>query len=100
MAVRTFIFPTPLEEIELQGTDATIVRFNDSGDPSSYGVKHRCAEWDDDQEPDGRFIKVVAPRLSDHNIARNGDLITVSPSIACRDCGLHGFIKNNQWKDA
>lgn len=62
----------------------------------SVGIRHTC----DRGEKRGTLI--VAPRLvldgpSGHVITRN-DPLTVTPSVACDDCGLHGFIRDGRWE--
>lgn len=62
----------------------------------SVGVRHTC----DRGEKRGTLI--VAPRLvldeaGGHTIVSR-DPVTVTPSVGCFDCGLHGFIRNGRWE--
>lgn len=59
------------------------------------GLRHVCT-----RPRDGRTL-VVAPRLqldNGHTIVSR-DPVTVTPSCACDDCGLHGFLTNGVWTD-
>lgn len=60
----------------------------------SIGVLHTCTR------PRYGFTLAVAPRLqlSNGHTVVSTDPVTISPSIACGDCGLHGFIRNGQWE--
>lgn len=40
----------------------------------------------------------LAPSLEDHTI-ESREPLSVSPSILCPDCGLHGFITGGRWTD-
>lgn len=59
--------------------------------------EHTCDRGD-------RGVIVCAPRLQldgGHTITYSSDEAgvrpTVHPSIACGDCGLHGFVTNGRW---
>lgn len=59
------------------------------------GIEHRCKVVDDTQI-------ICAPLLQldgGHSITSE-DPLTVTPSIACGDCGLHGFIRDGRWVPA
>ena len=59
-------------------------------------VRHEChaARW-----PDNLRL-VVAPALTvPGHIVVSVDPVTIAPSILCEDCGLHGYIENNAWRD-
>ena len=86
-----------------------LIRWGDEADPANWGFMHRCAEWPDEQEPDGTFVKVVAPKLTNHTITTRGPgepsgaldrFVTVRASILCRDCGVHGFVTDSMWEGA
>lgn len=77
------------ERLDL-GHGLHLVRFVAGG----YGVEHRCKEVGDGDR------LVCAPELVDHTVAEAGGVITVTPSIACPDCGLHGFITAGRWSPA
>jgi hypothetical protein len=60
------------------------------------GIRHTC----DRGEKRGTII--CAPRLvlnepNGHTIVSSNP-VTVSPSVGCDDCGLHGFIRNGRWE--
>ena len=61
------------------------------------GIAHDCRVFGDMQ------IR-CAPRLTDlgkpggHQIL-SADPLTVTPSIMCPDCGLHGYITDGMWRD-
>lgn len=59
-------------------------------------VRHECH-----RQRDGLTL-IIAPALQlghGHSIVTR-DPLTVSPSIACGDCGLHGWIRDGRWTDA
>jgi hypothetical protein len=104
-----FLYEIPyVERIDLIGKPtAALLRWNDArpderDKPGAYwGFEHQCQSWLDPNEPDGHFMKVVAPRLTNHTITRNErGQITVRASILCPDCGLHGFVTNDRWEAA
>lgn len=41
---------------------------------------------------------VVAPGLSPGHRVTQLDPVTITPSILCPDCGLHGFITDGTWR--
>ncbi len=55
-------------------------------------LEHKCKVVDGEQ-----FI--VAPALDDHTV-ESVDPLTVSPSVLCPDCSLHGFIRDGRWQPA
>lgn len=79
------------------GEGLAVVVFAEPIAPASVGFLHRCKSWPDEREPDGEFVKVVAPRLSRHTISGPDDALTIRASIACPDCGLHGHVTDGQW---
>ncbi|MCU1617181.1 MAG: hypothetical protein JWO98_4721 [Frankiales bacterium] len=64
---------------------------------SRIAIEHVCT-----RPRDGMTLR-VAPFLtggsSGHQLLSE-DPLTVSPSILCADCGLHGFIRDGHWTDA
>lgn len=61
------------------------------------GIRHQCT-----RERDGLTV-FVAPFLQlqeggGHTVVSENP-VTVSPSIACGDCGLHGFLADGVWRD-
>lgn len=61
---------------------------------STIGIEHRCRDIGE-----GDWL-VCAPRLQlegGHEIVSR-DPLTVSPSILCPDCGLHGYIRSGEWQ--
>jgi hypothetical protein len=97
-----FLYPTPVaERVDLFGKPtAALLRWDDAEGSAAWGFEHQCAFWTDEQEPDGVFIKVVAPRLTNHTVTRSDQGVTVRASILCPDCGVHGFVTNSTWEAA
>jgi hypothetical protein len=64
---------------------------------SRIAIEHVCT-----RPRDGMTLR-VAPFLtggpSGHQLLSD-DPLTVSPSVLCADCGLHGFITNGKWRSA
>lgn len=87
----------PVETVDIAGIDAALLRFADAEGSAAWGFQHECARWDDEQEPDGVFVKVVAPRLTNHTIRRTANGVTVRASILCPDCEIHGFVADSAW---
>lgn len=89
------------ERIDLIGKPtAALLRWDDAVGSAAWGFEHECQQWPDEQEPDGLFRKLVAPRLTNHTITRDDNGVTVRASILCPDCGLHGFVTNSRWEGA
>lgn len=58
-------------------------------------IEHEC------RTVDGvRLIVAPALQLGTGHIIEQANPLTVSPSILCPDCGLHGFIREDRWVDA
>jgi hypothetical protein len=60
-------------------------------------VEHLCT-----RPRDGASL-LIAPTLTRQNQPYGHQIIatdplTISPSILCEDCGLHGFITNGEWR--
>ena len=90
-----------VERVGLLGKPtADLVRFNDAVGAGAWGFRHECQRFADQHEPDGVFVKLVAPRLTNHTVTRDENGVTVRASILCPDCGLHGFVTNSQWVHA
>lgn len=78
--------------LERHGSGVESVHYPDG----SIRIRHECT-----RPRDGRTL-IVAPALqlaipNGHRIVTR-DPLTVSPSIACGDCGLHGFIREGRWE--
>lgn len=59
-----------------------------------YRVRHVC-----NRRQDGRGTIICAPLLTQHIIQFVPEAgYTVSPSILCSDCGLHGYLIANEWR--
>ena len=83
---------------EYPGVDPIVIIHEPSG---TVRVEHHCnggGRW-----PDG-VIHVVAPALQTetgaHTFCVDPMGPTVTPSILCGDCQLHGFVTNGMWRDA
>lgn len=89
----------PLRSIDV-GEGLAVLVFADPIAPAELGFRHECGRWPDDQEPDGEFVKVIAPRLSLHTVTGPEDALTIRASILCPDCGLHGYVTDGRWAAA
>lgn len=69
----------------------------DDRNPHGVRIRHTCTSWPDPQEPDGVFVKVIAPALAQAHVVHSLDPATITASILCPDCGLHGFVTNGEW---
>lgn len=80
-------------------TDPPITLLEDTD--GTVRVEHVCDGGD--RWPDG-VTHVVAPELQlangGHTLTRGPAGITVTPSILCPDCGLHGYITDSTWRPA
>lgn len=89
------------ERIDLIGKPtAALLRWDDVEGSAAWGFEHQCKVWPDEDEPDGVFCKIVAPRLTDHTVTRTAAGVTVRASIACPDCQVHGFVTDSRWEGA
>lgn len=58
-------------------------------------IRHECT-----RQRDGQTL-VAAPALTTPgHVVVSTDPVTVTPSILCEDCGLHGYITDGVWLDA
>lgn len=61
-----------------------------------FRLRHLC-----DRSASGRNVIICAPVLSQHFVQWVPEAgYTVQPSILCPDCGLHGWIRANEWQPA
>lgn len=58
----------------------------------SIRIEHTCRQVGEDQ-----LITAPALILDAGHVVQQEDPLTVTPSILCADCGLHGFITNGIW---
>lgn len=58
-------------------------------------IEHRCRVVDDTQ-----IVCAPALRLDEGHSVVSADPLTITPSILCPDCGLHGFITAGRWSPA
>jgi hypothetical protein len=80
------------------GDAAFRILYYDDGPPR---FEHRC-------ESKQYGTRVIAPALAAHTITHNDVTAhewrqgqpTVTPSINCPDCDLHGFVVDGWWRDA
>lgn len=77
------------------GGGVTMLRYpGDPLDPASWRVRHRC-----DRGPRG--VIVWAPTLTPGpagHVVHSTDPLTITASILCGDCGLHGFVTEGAWR--
>lgn len=70
--------------------------------PHHVMLEHRCQAWP--SEVDGHLVqKLVAPELDPaHAIhrAEYGGPLSITPSLLCPDCGLHGYVTDGRWVPA
>jgi len=58
-------------------------------------IQHEC-----NRNRDGLTL-IVAPALTaPGHVVVSTDPLTITPSILCEDCGLHGYITDGAWLDA
>lgn len=67
------------------------------GDDASIRVEHLCAH------PRAGTTLLIAPLLTSVNQpgghqVTSRDPLTITPSILCGDCGLHGYVTNGEWR--
>lgn len=80
-------------------SSTVIANLNDFGirllwrDGAKPRFEHRC-----DRSASNRGVIICAPSLhDDHVMSGTMEKPTVRASIACPDCGLHGFITDGRW---
>ena len=66
------------------------VLFYDDG-PARF--EHVCHRVRDDR------VLIIAPSLENHTIVSR-DPLTITASIACWDCPIHGWVRDGQWVPA
>jgi hypothetical protein len=59
---------------------------------SRIAIEHQCT-----RQRDGQTL-LIAPFLQRGHQLLSEEPLTVSPSILCADCGLHGFITDGTWR--
>lgn len=64
---------------------------------AGWAIAHQCLTGAANSP--SRLPVLVAPRCSKHDLISD-DPLTLSPSIACVSCGLHGFITDSVWRPA
>lgn len=60
-------------------------------------------EWDEasgEWRNNGEVRHRVASYLSRGHRIVSDDPLTIEGSLACRSCGLHGFVRNDRWESA
>lgn len=61
---------------------------------AGYRVEHTCKTV-------GDVTLVIAPKLTvPGHVVLCKDPLTITPSISCPDCGLHGFVTDGTWRNA
>lgn len=59
----------------------------------AIGVEHHCKDLGEGE----RLVCAPLLRLGDGHQVVHDDPLTVTPSVLCPDCGLHGFITAGRW---
>lgn len=92
------LYDKPLHTTEL-GDGLALLAYTEAEVPAGadLGFRHVCRTWPDDQEPDGTCTTVPAPRLTNHTVTAGSGGLTIRASIACPDCGLHGYVTDGVW---
>jgi hypothetical protein len=65
-------------------------------------IRHHCdrSQMADDGRSSSPVVCAPALRLGNGHEVISLAPLTISPSVLCRDCGLHGFIRNGAWESA
>lgn len=90
---------------EASAAPESIVRLVDLGPvvlievngPRRYLVEHLCKSFTYDDEPGVRHDIYACPHLDPAHVIVAADPLTITPSILCPDCGLHGFVTGGVW---
>jgi hypothetical protein len=88
------------QSLDVGGGVTLLLTDTDERNPHGVRVRHVCSRWPDAQEPDGEFVKVIAPALAPGHVVHSLDPVTITASILCPDCGLHGFVTHGAWQSA
>jgi hypothetical protein len=78
------------------GHGVRIARVNFEG--QFAGIQWRHPRPDNGQDCRGGFVAFRGRYMDNHGwTLESEDPLTLSPSLMCRGCGCHGFIKNGAW---
>jgi hypothetical protein len=88
----------PARRIDLGDGVALLVYDPPAGGPHNVRVLHRCRSWPDEQEPDGELVTITAPALHPDHQVHSLDPPTITASVLCPACGLHGFVTDGTWR--
>lgn len=58
--------------------------------------RHRCAARRSGA-PEGVHDRISAPSLANHTVVSK-DPLHLEASVLCVDCGLHGFVRQGEWR--
>lgn len=83
------VFVLPHTDSHELGDHLALLRLTDG----ELAIRHRCKEVGP-----GEHL-VCSPRLN-HEVSGDWPALTVTPSILCPDCGLHGFVTDGCWRPA
>lgn len=75
------------------GTDLTLLFYADG----AVRVHHHCKLIQGDSED--RLICAPALQIGAGHVVMESDPVTISPSILCPDCALHGFVRASRWEE-
>lgn len=66
--------------------------------PDHFAIEHVCDRSKGDRPEVEPTVVICAPALDDHEVTWPDDgAPTVSPSIRCPDCSLHGHVTAGVW---
>lgn len=82
------------EAIYPLGPDVMAVVFPKGGAAPHF--RHRCFAKRDGA-PDGVDERISAPSMAKHTVVSREPL-HIEPSVLCVDCGLHGFVRDGEWR--
>lgn len=87
MTTPTLIKPGWTERVDLG--EGRAVLFYDDEPPRFEHICHRT------RINDGLTL-IIAPSMSLHTVVQR-DPLTITASVACGDCNIHGWVTNGEW---
>lgn len=71
------------------GTEIALLFYLDA----TIRIHHECK-----QVGEHRMVCAPALRVGNGHVIENMDPVTISPSILCPDCDLHGYVRAGRWE--